>query len=428
MRLGGIVQASVEILDDISARNRPVSDALKDWGLSHRFAGSGDRSAIGNLVYDTLRKRASQAWKMDDDGSQAAVFATLTGQWAMSTDEIRSAFEGDRFAPDMPLEQMATTMKSRDLADAPGQVRADIPQLCAPMFETAFGAQWIDEGAALSQRPPLDLRVNTLKAGREKILRQLSRFAAVPCTIATAGIRIGPGRRGERLPNVQIESGYQKGWFEIQDEGSQVAASLTGVKPGEQVLDYCAGGGGKTLAMSAMMENRGQIHAHDADRNRLAPIHERLKRAGVRNAQVRSPGDPLADLEGRMDCVLVDAPCTGSGTWRRRPDAKWRLSERNIAQRCADQHSALKEAARFVRPGGRLVYVTCSLLVQENTGQIDRFLAENADFSCSSGYAVLQHLCNSAHIPRDGLAMVLLTPAMTRTDGFFVAQMEKSRI
>jgi 16S rRNA (cytosine967-C5)-methyltransferase len=129
-----------------------------------------------------------------------------------------------------------------------------------------------------------------------------------------------------------------------------------------------------------------------------------------------------------MDCVLVDAPCTGSGTWRRRPDAKWRLSDRNIAQRCDEQHSVLEEAARFVRPGGRLVYVTCSLLVQENSGQIDRFLQENADFSCASGYAVLQQLCNSAHIPRSGLAMVLLTPAMTNTDGFFIAQLEKSRI
>lgn len=430
MRLGGLVQAAIEVLDDIETRNRPVTDALKDWGVSHRFAGSGDRSAIGNLVYDTLRKKFSQSWRMDDGNSPALVFATLAGQWKMSKSEIEDAFKDDKFAPDFPLEMFAEIYESRDLNQAPGFVQADIPEFIFPAFETAFGEHCVSEGKALSERPPLDLRVNTLKSDRDKVLKRLKQFSAQPCAIAPDGIRIEPGLRGKRLPNVQAEAGYQKGWFEIQDQGSQMAALLSGAEAGNQVLDYCAGGGGKTLAISAMMQNRGQVHAHDADRRRLAPIHDRLKRAGARNVQVHRPGKLPTELEGKMDCVLIDAPCTGSGTWRRRPDAKWRLSERNIEQRCEEQAAILNEAVHYVRPGGRLVYVTCSLFPEENKQQIDGFLTGNGNFSCLSVDAintVSNQLSNYAHYPVKDCAMVLLTPAMTKTDAFFIAILEKNR-
>ncbi|MGI9399985.1 MAG: RsmB/NOP family class I SAM-dependent RNA methyltransferase [Rhizobiaceae bacterium] len=430
MRLGGLVQGTIEVLDDVESRNRPVSDALKDWGLSHRFAGSGDRSAIGNLVYDSLRKKASQAWRMDDGSSSAGVIATLLGQWNMTLPEIEEAFHDDRFAPDLPLETLAGIHEGRNLDHASDFIQADIPEFIMPEIVSLFGENAVNEGQSLAERPPLDLRVNTLKSDRDKLLKRLSGFSPEPCAIAPEGMRIEPRLRGKRLPNVQAEAAFQKGWFEIQDQGSQIAALLTSVQAGDQVLDYCAGGGGKTLALSAMMQNRGQVHAHDNDRRRLAPIHDRLKRAGSRNVQVHRPGDLSVELEDKMDCVLIDAPCTGSGTWRRRPDAKWRLSGQNIEERCNEQATILSQAANFVKPGGRFVYVTCSMLPDENTKQIEKFLSGNERFSLMSEEAInaaSRQLSNFAHIPVKDCAMVLLTPALTKTDAFFIAIMEKRR-
>ncbi|MEM7461437.1 MAG: RsmB/NOP family class I SAM-dependent RNA methyltransferase [Pseudomonadota bacterium] len=430
MRLGGRAQAAIEILDDIGNRNRPVTDVLKDWGISHRFAGSGDRSAIGNIVYDTLRKKASQSWRMNDETSPALVIATLLGQWDMTPEEIADDFRDDKFAPELPLEVFGNTYLGHDLDDAPDFIQADIPEIAVGEFVIAFGKDWVSEGKGLAEQPPLDLRVNTLKADRDKVLKRLARFSAKPCAIAPEGIRIEPLPRGKRLPNVQAEAGYQKGWFEIQDQGSQIAALLSGAKPGDQVMDFCAGGGGKTLALSALMQNRGQIHAHDSDRRRLAPIHERLKRAGARNVQVHRPAQVPADLENRMDCVMVDAPCTGSGTWRRRPDAKWRLSENNIAQRRQEQADILTDAARYVRPGGHLVYITCSLFPAENINQINGFLTGNDKFFLRPVDAIeaeLKQLSNFAHFPLKDRAMVQITPALTKTDAFFIALLEKRR-
>ena len=187
----------------------------------------------------------------------------------------------------------------------------------------------------------------------------------------------GPGKS----PHVEAEPGHGKGWYEVQDEGSQLATLLSGARPRQQVMDLCAGAGGKTLALAALMENSGQLYAYDSDRMRLRPIFERLKRAGVRNAQVLPAGDRagLDKLEGRMDLVLIDAPCTGSGVWRRRPDAKWRLSPQMLEARLAEQRAVLDEGARLVKPGGRLAYITCSVLPAENRDQVDAFLGRQAD-------------------------------------------------
>lgn len=423
MRLGGRAQAAIEVLDDIANRKRPASEALKDWGLSHRFAGGGDRAAIGNLVYDALRKRASQAWAMGSEESAPLVLATLLGQWGYSAAELAAAFDGDRHAPAIPDEAAFARFAAADLSAAPGHVQADIPQWCATMFEAAFGQDWVAQGAALAGRPPLDLRANRLRAARDKVLARLAEVHAVAGPLSPDAVRIDAGTRDSRLPNVQADPEYQKGWFEVQDAGSQAAALLASARPGMQVLDFCAGAGGKTLAMAAAMENRGQIHAFDADRNRLAPIFERLKRAGVRNAQVHARAGELDALAGKMDMVLVDAPCTGSGTWRRRPDAKWRLDERNLAQRLAEQDAALAAAARFVKPGGRLVYVTCSLLPPENGDRIDAFLAGYPAFAPAE--MAVSALCNPPHHLPASSSRVTLTPLNAGSDGFFVAAMQR---
>jgi 16S rRNA (cytosine967-C5)-methyltransferase len=316
---------------------------------------------------------------------------------------------------------------SRSLADAPLHIQGDIPEWVEPSLAQSFGGEWLKEAKTLAERPTLDLRANILKSSREKAIKALERAGAVPSRIARYGMRIPAGEGASRLPNVTAELSFQKGWFEVQDEGSQIVADLVLPKEGEQVLDYCAGGGGKTLAMSAAMDNKGQIHAYDTDRKRLAPIIERLKRAGTRNVQVHDDKSALTALRDRCDKVLVDAPCTGTGTWRRRPDTKWRLTQKNLDERIGQQQEALAQAAQFVRVGGMLIYVTCSVLPEENEIQVNRFTTNNPEFEIVEALSSWDALFGKNEPkPRssDGKT-ITLTPASTDTDGFFFCRMQR---
>ena len=427
MRLPGRIAAAIEVLEDMERRKRPASEALKAWALDHRFAGAGDRAAIGNLVYDALRRRASHAFLMGGDSPRALVLSVAVRDWDEDVEALNADMSADRFGPESLSEDERLNLSkdsASSLAHAPREVQADVPGWLESSLEEAFGPDWLEEGRALTGRPPLDMRVNTLKATRERVEKSLARFSPAPTRHAPDGLRIASGGRESRTANVQADEGYQKSWFEIQDEGSQLVALLAGAQPCEQVLDLCAGAGGKTLALAAAMANTGQIFAYDSDRARLAPIHERLKRNGVRNAQVRNPDSgALDDLAGRMDRVVVDAPCTGTGTWRRRPDAKWKLSPEQLAARMAEQKALLDQAAGFVKPGGTLVYITCSVLPEENTRQVADFLARQPEFSAVDMGAVWTQMLpqgSPAPVTEGGL---LLTPARTGTDGFFVARL-----
>jgi 16S rRNA (cytosine967-C5)-methyltransferase len=428
MRLGGRIAAAVEVLDDMEKRHRPASEALKDWGLSHRFAGSGDRAAIGNMVYDVLRRKLSLGWRMGSDEFSSLVFAALLDGWGETADSLYIKLEGDKFAPALPDTAAFERFHAADLSDAPVHMQADMPAWAAERLAPFFQEQLAAEGRALSERPPVDLRVNRLLSIRDKVLGELPKsIGALPSRLSPDGIRIPSGPGDYRQPNVQVEPAFQKGWFEIQDEGSQLAALMTGAAAGESVLDYCAGGGGKTLELASLMGNKGQIHATDSDKSRLAPIFERLKRAETRNVQVHPAKSDLSALEGKMDCVLIDAPCTGAGTWRRRPDAKWRLSEGQLKLRGKEQTAILEEAKKYVKPGGRLVYVTCSVFAEENAAQAERFCAASPEFTFADHKSRISALipglgAEEFYLSKNG---VTLTPKLTGTDGFFVSAMEK---
>jgi 16S rRNA (cytosine967-C5)-methyltransferase len=428
MRLGGRIAAAVEVLDDMDKRHRPASEALKDWGLSHRFAGSGDRAAIGNLVYDTLRRKLSLGWRMENDGHSQLVFAALLDGWGETAVSLATKLDGDKFAPTLPDAASFERFFAAELSNAPLHVQADMPEWAAALLAPFFQEHLAAEGRALSERPPVDLRVNRLLSSRDKVLGELPKsVGAEHCRHSPDGIRIPAGPGDYRQPNVQVEPAFQKGWFEVQDEGSQLAALMAGAAAGESVLDFCAGGGGKTLELASLMGNKGQIHATDSDKSRLAPIFERLKRAETRNVQVHPAKSDLSALEGKMDCVLIDAPCTGAGTWRRRPDAKWRLSAAQLMQRCSEQAGILEAAKKYVKPGGRLVYVTCSLFPSENAEQIERFRAANPEFSFTDHHTRLAALIPGLRPEQTYLShqSVTLTPRLTGTDGFFVSVMTK---
>jgi 16S rRNA (cytosine967-C5)-methyltransferase len=428
MRLGGRLAAAIEVLEDIRRRHRPAADALKDWGLSHRFAGAGDRAAIGNIVYDALRRKRSAAWLFGSDTPRAQAFGALVLEWKQTPASLVSALEGDRFAPPPLSADELRALAERRLDDAPPDIRSDCPAWCAPLLQRSFGEEWTDEAAALAARPPLDLRVNTLKASPERVLAELAGTDARPCSLSRTGLRIPPIDGSGRHPNVLAEAAWQKGWFEVQDEGSQLAAALVGAEPGMQVLDFCAGAGGKTLALSAAMDNRGQIFAHDADKHRLAPIFDRLRRAGSRNVQVVARAADRPELRGQMDLVLVDAPCTGSGTWRRRPDAKWRLTRRQLETRMAEQAAILDAAAVFVRPGGRLAYVTCSVFEEENADQLGAFRSRQDAFAPVDHAALWESIVpgrpRAARLDRE--RGIRLSPARSGTDGFYVAVLARA--
>ena len=348
----------------------------------------------------------------------------------LDADAIAALFSGDGHAPEKLTEAERARLAAADLSGAPAHVVGDFPEWLAPQLEASFGASAADEGRALAERAPVDLRVNLLKANRDKALSALAYLAPEPTPFSPVGLRIAMRQDG-RAPPLASDPAYVKGLVEVQDEGSQLAALLAGAKPGMQVLDLCAGAGGKTLALAAAMENQGQIYAADPDARRLAPIFARLARSGARNVQVRAPKgqtDVLPDLKGRCDLVLIDAPCTGSGAWRRNPDAKWRIRPGALEQRVKDQDETLESAVRFVKRGGRIVYVTCSVLRAENEDRIAAFLERHDDFlpvdaAAQAGAAGLPALADHRSTLGPGFR---LSPRTTGTDGFYIATLTRT--
>jgi 16S rRNA (cytosine967-C5)-methyltransferase len=427
------LSAAIEVFAEIEARRRPAADALKDWGLSHRFAGSGDRAAIAGLVYDALRRKSSAAWLMGEATPRAALLGMLRRERELDADAIAALCNGGRYAPPPLTQEETAALATGALAGAPAYVEGDYPEWLDAHLQRVFGDERAAEGAALASRAPLDLRVNTLGAERDDALAKLQHLDATPTRWSPIGIRVRLAAEA-KSPAIHAEPIFLKGQIEIQDEGSQLAALLANAQPGEQVVDLCAGAGGKTLALAAAMDNRGQIYATDLDKRRLAPIHARLLRAGARNVQVRTPtgrgaSDVLADLAGRADLVMIDAPCTGTGAWRRNPDAKWRIRPGALAERLKEQQAVLERAASLAKPGGQIAYVTCSVLPEENNDQVGAFVTRYPDFSVEKPAEVAKVLGERAYLfARAALISdqgLLMTPRRTDTDGFFVSLLRR---
>ncbi len=426
------LSAAIEALADIEQRRRPANDALKDWGLSHRFAGSGDRAAIAGLVYDALRRRASSAFVMGEDTPRAIALGSLRLERKLDLDAIAQLADGGRFASGPLSDNERARLEAASLDGAPPWIAGDYPEWLDASLARVFGEERAAEGAALASRAPLDLRVNTLKSSREDAAAMLADLSPAATRWSPNGLRIVLAADA-KSPAVHAEPAFIKGHVEVQDEGSQLAALLTGARSGEQVVDLCAGAGGKTLALAAAMENHGQIFATDTDKRRLAPIHDRLLRSGARNVQVRTPksvGDTIADLAGRIDLVLIDAPCTGTGAWRRNPDAKWRVRPGALEQRQKEQAAALDRAVPLLKPAGRIAYVTCSVLEEENGAQIRAFLARQPGFALVPPAELANALGERGFLFRRAVLLsdtgLLMTPRRTDTDGFFVAMLRKS--
>jgi 16S rRNA (cytosine967-C5)-methyltransferase len=426
------LSAAIEIMATIDTQRVPAAGALKEWGAAHRFAGSGDRAAISGLVWDVLRRRASSAWIMDEDTPRARVLGMLKLERKLDVDSIAALCDGSRFAPSPLSEAEHAALTSRSLQSAPAAVAGDYPEWLDGYLAQVFGDDRAAEAVAMASRAPLDLRVNTLKARREKILSSTAHLGTVPTPWSPVGLRIELGADA-RNPGIHSEEDFIKGLIEVQDEGSQVAALLSAAKPGEQVIDLCAGAGGKTLMLAAMMQGKGRLIATDRDKRQLAPIYERLSRAGVHNCEVRAPkggGELLGDIGASADLVLIDAPCTGTGTWRRNPDAKWRMRPGALEIRLKDQAEVLDRAASLVKPGGRIAYITCSVLQAENGDQVRGFLARHPQFAPVPPAQTMSVLADKAQAFAAATLQfpegLLMTPRRTGTDGFFVSVLTRA--
>lgn len=436
MTPGARQQAAIELLTEIfAAPKRPADAVASDWLRARRFIGSSDRRAILNRVWGVLRARAQLEWWLQRSGGDGTprglvlMDALLRDAWPAHA--IEQAFDGAPHRPQPLSDQEKRTVAAAaghrlDHPDQPLAVRLNIPAWIEPELQAAFGAGIEREVLAMEAAPSVDLRANLLCTSRDRALEALASEGVVglPTPLSPLGIRL-KGR-------ISVVGGaaFRDGLIEIQDEGSQLVALLCGVRPGMQVLDWCAGAGGKTLAMAAGMNNRGRIVACDISEGRLERSATRLRRAGVHNVERRT-----LDAEGRrwakrsagkFDRVLVDAPCSGTGTWRRNPDGRWTLQPIDVEELQAKQRDILQRAARMVAPGGRLLYATCSLLPRENERQIEAFLASHPDFAPLEA-RTLWHEEIGSEPPDDAFAgpWLRLTPARHGTDGFFLAALQR---
>lgn len=426
------LQAVIDLLTEIEATPRPADAVMSAYFRARRYIGSKDRNAVAENAYAILRRHARLSWWLERAGSPATPRArvianAIVGEGRRAAD-VGPLFSGGKFAPEAWGEAeaaMARTLDTHTLEHPamPDTVRGECPDWAEAPLRAALGDRFAVEMQALLEPAPLDLRINPLKTDREAAARALAtaQIQAEPTRLSPLGLRV-KGR-----PPLAAVDAFKKGLVEIQDEGSQLVALAVAPKPGMQVVDFCAGAGGKTLAIAALMNNKGRVVACDVLEGRLKRAAERFRRAGLHNIEphpLTSERDPWVKRHKRkFDRVLVDAPCSGTGTWRRNPDSRWRPLGPGLAELVPLQANILDSAARLVRPGGRLIYATCSLLPEENERQIDGFLATHPEFTVVPAATVWEE-AGWGHAPVEG-PYLRLTPGRHNTDGFFAAVLER---
>ncbi len=445
MTPGARIQAAIEVLGLIEAAPVPAERVVTAYNRERRYIGSKDRRAVGDLVYAVLRGRARLDWWLDRVGAKnhgeagrprRVVLAALVLIDGRGTEDLAGLFDGGAYGP-APLDDreraLVDALSGQKLTDPaqPSWIAVECPEWIWPEFEAGLGAAAADELAALIGQARLDLRVNTLKGERAAARAALAEegIVAEPTPLSPLGLRVA-GRAG-----LSAGRAYESGLVEVQDEGSQLVALLTDARSGMAVADFCAGAGGKTLALAAAMAGEGPLSALDTDQRRLDQAARRIKRAGARNITRRRlvGEDWLAQRAGVFARVLVDAPCSGSGAWRRQPDARWRLSPEKLESYRQTQAQILAQAAAVVAGGGRLIYATCSLLPSENEAQVTAFLDARTDFSILP----MDRIWAETIVPLGGPAVpeptpfsgpfLQLTPARHGCDGFFAAAFERRK-
>lgn len=423
------IQASIELLDQIfdawqSEKRFPADKLLEKYFKSCRYIGSKDRGAVAELIYWVLRHKATIEWWLGKYSQNLSgrffIITALILRGDCGIENINNIFSGERFSPNKLTDNEINYTKKIDRnlhgndgynQGIPEHVRLNYPQWMEDKLRASFGDKISEAMNALNEQAPTDLRVNTLKTNRDKLIKDLQAegFECAPAPFSPIGIRL------TRRAPIFTSKFFKDGHFEVQDAGSQALALLVDAKAGQRVIDFCAGAGGKTLAIAAMMENKGRILAWDTSKKRLDQINVRLKRAGIHNVQthvLESEHDSFIKRhKATADRVLVDAPCSGSGTWRRNPDLKWRFNNNDLEEVIKIQHDILQSAARLVKAGGKLIYATCSVFLEENEMQIDRFLQDNPNFKIA---------CYDNKQP-----YFRVTPHEHGVDGFFAATLEK---
>jgi 16S rRNA (cytosine967-C5)-methyltransferase len=428
MTPAGQLAAAIDLLAEIEADARPADAVANSFFRNRRFIGAGDRREVSALVWGVLRARRHLGWWLEKFGAEPTPRLLLAAQAifsGMTPHKIAMAFTAGRYGPPPLSEAEAIVLEkfaghTLEHPNMPPPVKYEVPDWVFPRLQAQFGDALEAEMRALAEPAPLDLRVNILKSTREEAMAALAaeRLQARATQFSPWGLRLA-GRQSVTASKI-----FQSGAIEIQDEGSQLVALLVGARPGMRVADYCAGAGGKTLAIAMTMKNKGHIVACDVSVPRLEGAIKRLRRAGVHNAErhLLETGDKwLKRQEKKFDRVLVDAPCTGTGTWRRNPDARLRLKETDLAEIMPKQAMILDAAQRLVKPGGRLIYATCSLLNEENEGQVEAFLMRHPAFQrVSLGEALSEALPPALYGPA-----LRVTPRSHGTDGFFAAILER---
>jgi 16S rRNA (cytosine967-C5)-methyltransferase len=416
--------AVIDILAALETTAQPADRFLRGWWGAHRYAGSKDRAAVAARLYDVLRQRALYAWRMESAEPRALVLASLRAE-GLDVAAIGDIFTDTGYGPAPLTARERAALLSWDAhtdRPVPPAAAGEYPEWLEPELTRSLGEALAPEMQAMQARAPVDLRVNLLRARKEDILAGLQGLgiAAAPTLYSPFGLRIAST---EGLSTLQHNSFFHDGAFEFQDEASQMAALLCGAKPGHRVLDLAAGAGGKTLALAAIMENTGEIVAFDADPARLKPLVARTRRASARIVTPVESKSP--DWDSGFDIVLIDAPCSGSGTWRRNPELRWRLTPERLGELAARQADLLAEGARYVRPNGRLVYATCSLLRCENEDVIAGFTAQAQGFSRIAAADVWREAV-SHDVPPNMADYLRAGPLATGTDGFFVCIMKRA--